>query len=314
MTLRYKFSPPLLALGLTGLLTACAANTQKCTLGAAADLKVTAENRAYYTDIAINQGTAHLEIDTGAFANLLHKGVADKLQMSQQMLWNVGAAGIGGQRDLNLAVAHTVNVGGAQGTRVQFLTVTDDAFNNAHRDGLLGMQFMAPYDDDLDFTHGHLRLLDAKGNCSTPATALTGSVYAVDLESLDQVNSPVITITINGVKLHAMIDSGSVNSLMSRRTADRTGLLNESLLENSVNRIRGIGPRKVKAIMNRLQLPVEIGALQISNMPVIIIDGAVAPGIDMLLGFDFVTLVHVWISHSSHTVLLQYPPEATPTN
>jgi hypothetical protein len=35
-------------------------------------------------------------------------------------------------------------------------------------------------------------------------------------------------------------------------------------------------------------------------------------GVDMLLGYDFAKTVHLWISHSSQTVLMQYPAQPTP--
>jgi hypothetical protein len=37
-----------------------------------------------------------------------------------------------------------------------------------------------------------------------------------------------------------------------------------------------------------------------------------ATGDDMLLGMGLLKTAHVWLSNSSHTLLLQYPPQPTP--
>jgi hypothetical protein len=31
--------------------------------------------------------------------------------------------------------------------------------------------------------------------------------------------------------------------------------------------------------------------------------------VDVLLGEDFISRVHLWISYSSHTLIMQYPPK-----
>jgi hypothetical protein len=62
----------------------------------------------------------------------------------------------------------------------------------------------------------------------------------------------------------------------------------------------------------RISPPVVIGDLTISNMPILVLDQRHANDADMLLGYDFVTRVHVWISRSSDSVIMQYPPAATP--
>jgi hypothetical protein len=73
----------------------------------------------------------------------------------------------------------------------------------------------------------------------------------------------------------------------------------------------GIGAQPVAADV-RIGAPLVIGDLTIMNMPIIVADQRRLPDTDILLGFDFVTRVHLWISHSSNTLIMQYPPVATP--
>jgi predicted aspartyl protease len=299
------------ALGFAGLLTACAGGG-KCTLGAAADLPVTTRGHAFFTDITINGGTAHLQVDTGAFANLLSEAAVQRLGMTQQILANATLSGVGlGGRPINLAMSDSVQVGAAHAAHVAFATTAPDAFLPG-TDGLLGMDFMAAYDDDLDFGAGHLRLVAAHGDCSAPASPLPDPVYIVPLERLGNSASPVVTVSISGVKLKAVIDTGAMSTLLFRPAAERIGLPVEAILAAGQRNVGGLALRPTRGAYGRLRIPVDIGALQISNLPMAIADQRASSGADMLLGYDFVSLVHVWISHSSHTVMMQYPARATP--
>jgi len=294
-------------------LAACgsAADRGKCELNAAVDLPVTTSHRAFFTDITIDGGNVHVEIDTGMFENLLSEDTARRLQMRQQKLYGVAARGIGGTSDLSLAVSHSVTVATARATNVGFLTVADWTFA-AGADGLLGMPFMAPYDDDLDLADGHLRLIETHGDCAAVTPPLLGSVYELALEKAGQSDTPVITVTIRGIKLRAAIDTGAPTSLLFRSAARRLALPVDRILSETKTNISGIGPRQPRAAYGRLLLPMEIGGLDISNLPVAIADEDSGSGVDMLLGYDFVTVVHVWISHSSHAVIMEYPPHPTP--
>jgi predicted aspartyl protease len=297
----------LLAVGLG----ACAGGG-KCTLGAAADLKVTTAGHAFFTDITINDGTAHLQVDTGAFANLLSDVAAQRLGMTQQMLGNATLAGVGqGARPINLAISDSVRVGAAHAAHVVFATAAPDAFLPGV-DGLLGMDFMAEYDDDLDFGAGHLRLVAAHGDCSSPSSPLPDPVYIVPLEQLGNSASPVVTVSINGVKLKAVIDTGAMSTLMFRPAAERIGLPVDAILAATRSRVGGLAMRPTRGAFGRLGLPITIGSLQITNLPMAIADQGRANGADILLGYDFVSLVHIWVSHSSHTVMMQYPSRPTP--
>jgi predicted aspartyl protease len=280
-------------------------------MNAAIDLPVTTRHRAFFTDITIDGGNVHVQIDTGSFENLLSADTASRLKMHPQQLYGASVRGIGGSRSLSLAVSHSVTVGKAQAKKIAFLTVAHGTLT-PDADGLLGMPFLAPYDDDLDLANGHLRLIETHGDCSGAAPPFVGSVDEVSLEKEGLSDTPVVTVVIKGVKLRAAIDTGAATSLLYRSVARRLDLPVDRLLSEAKTRIGGIGPYRPRAAHERLRLPVQIGGLDISNLPVAIADENSGNGIDMLLGYDFVTSVHVWISHSSHTVLMEYPPHPTP--
>jgi predicted aspartyl protease len=297
--------------GLLGLASCAAGGGDPCTMNAAIDLPVMSAGHAFLTDILIDGQTVHVQIDTGSFENLLTDKAAARLKMHTQMLFGAYAEGIGGTRDMNLAASHTVQLAGAKAAHVGFLTVADATLPPS-MDGLLGMPFMAPYDDDLDLVNGHLRLIESHGNCSNATPPFVGDVYSVPLERMGESNTPIVTVVINGVSFRAAIDTGAESSLMYRSAAERLGLTTAEALAHTKDHLSGVGPRQPRASFGRLHVPLEIGPLSITNMPLAIDDEPRHDGPDILLGYDFVTHVHVWISHSTHAVLMEYPPHPTP--
>jgi hypothetical protein len=171
--LPHRWAVPLVCVALA----ACAdvADHGKCEMNAAIDLPVTTRHSAFFTDITIDGGNAHVEIDTGSFENLLSADAASRLRMHPQLLYGARVYGIGGSRTLSLAVSHSVTVGTAQARKVGFLTVEHWTLA-PEADGLLGMPFMAAYDDDLDLVNGHLRLIETHGDCAGAAPPFPGSV------------------------------------------------------------------------------------------------------------------------------------------
>jgi predicted aspartyl protease len=295
----------------TCFVLSCSGGGGGCSLSEAADLTVTSASRAYVTDILINGAIAHMQVDTGAFANLLSSAAAERLGMTEHTLADAALTGVGlGARPINLAISDKVQLGGAYASHVAFATTAPDAFPPGV-DGLLGMDFMAAYDDDLDFTGGHLRLVAAQGDCSVPTSPLPAPVYVVPLEQLGRSASPVITVSVGGVRLKAVIDSGAVGSLLFRAAAKRIGLPVDAVLAASQQHLDGLAGRPVRGAYMTLTAPLEIGSLQMVNLPVAIADQRAPSDADMLLGYDFVFLVHVWISHSSHAVMMQYPARPT---
>jgi predicted aspartyl protease len=300
----------LAVLAATALLSACAGNQGPCTLGIAADLPITTQYNAYFTDIVINGGVAHVRVDTGAATNLLSDAAAERLHMTRVMLNGAAVNGVGGARPVNLAVSDSVQLGRARGTHIAFITAATDTFPPG-TDGLLGMDFLSQFDDDLDFAVGHLRLVRAHGDCTSLHSPLHEPLYAVPFRTISTNGSPVVDVQIDGKKFVAIVDSGATNSLLFRSAAQRLGLNVSALLASDGLSIRGVGGA-TRATLGRLSKPVEIGALRISNLPIAIADQDSGNEVDMLLGYNFEKIVHLWISHSGRTLLMQYPAQATP--
>ena len=150
------------------------------------------------------------------------------------------------------------------------------------------------------------------GDCSHPVAALAGDLYDVPLLSGDERDErPRVEVSIEGKAFTAIIDTGAPVSLLFRPAAARLGLTIAALKSDRVARIAGAGPRPVVAYRHVLQT-VTIGSLAITNMPIAIADEAESDGDAMLLGLDFISRVHLWLSVSSGRVVMNYPPLPSP--
>jgi predicted aspartyl protease len=292
------------------------AATQTCQMVHVTDLKLERHGRAFFTTIQINGHDSTVELDTGSDDNLITEEAAHRLGMPVNVSGWDYVEGVGGQQMSGVARSRDVRLGDAHGERLEFTTVPDRK-NLFSGDGLLGMPFLHDFDMDLDFWGGRVGLYKAISGCDAPRAVLSQPLYAVDLINDPSAVSPEVFVSINGVRLRARIDTGAERTAIFRLGARRAGLLAAEVLRSS--EASGLGPRSVKTDL-RISAPVVIGDLTVNNMPVDVIDqrslGSAderqSGDTDMLLGYDFVTRVHLWISRSSGTLIMQYPPQASP--
>ena len=317
MIIRDKFARSSGLLALCGLLAACQGGTDAlpCGLGFVTGLKLTQSDRAFDTTISINGQNAAMFLDTGSTFNLLTRSAASRLRLAPAYHAEHYLEGIGGNLEIAAGRSREVRLGDAHGKDLTFATVADSAVPG-DADGILGMDFLYDYDMDLDFWDGRLGLYKTIKSCATPVTAMTGQLYSVPLldpshalekhvESLDT----VFDVTINGKIFKAVVDTGATRTLIFRDSARRAGLRDAAILAR--DSIHGAGERPVAGDI-RISAPMSIGDLTVTGMPIVVADQTHPVDTDILLGFDFVTRVHLWISHSSHTLIMQYPPMPTP--
>ena len=258
--------------------------------------------------------------DTGASDNLITESTARRLGMSVHVSGHSYVEGIGGRSQAGEATSQHVSLGDAHGEDLKFSTVPD-GMNFDEADGLLGMSFLHDFDLDLDIWGQRIGLYKAFGPCDAPYSAMAQPLYDVDLikpsvdrdplrEEGQEVDiSPAVTVVINGVALHGEVDTGSFRTTVFRDSARRAGLLSGEAIESGT--LSGVGSRAIRGDV-RISAPIVIGDFTLLNVPVVVADQKHLPGVDILLGYDFVTRIHLWISQSSNTLIMQYPPRPTP--
>jgi clan AA aspartic protease (TIGR02281 family) len=301
-----------LSLLLSFALTACQADQQPCRLGYATEVPLRHAHGNIFATTYLNDQPTNMIFDTGAAETLLNKTTASRLALELVRLpgYQVGIGGI--QRSYGFT-ARSYRIGRLSGKNF-FLRASDLGIGGGGTsvDGLLGDDFFAAYDVDLDLWRGRAVLYKPLTNgCTKPTTALDGDLYVVPMEWPTNINDhePRIRVRIDGKSLIAIVDSGSGGTAIFRDSARRIGLDINRLTADKSFPVQGIGPGAVRAVRH-VMAPIEFGGLTIHPMPVAILDQHSLPDADMLLGLDFLSRVHAWFSFSSRTLILELPPAA----
>ncbi len=310
--------------GLAGSLLISAAAHAACALGAVAVLPTHMVGGHFVFPVDVNGHPANLALDTGAFSTTFWLSSAEQLGISMRGT-DTETSGVGGVRQIYRGTAKRFRIGSLDADNMEVAAaVSEVGARGWGADGVLGMNMMAAYDVDLDTPGQHVIIFEADGDCRKPNVALSPPLYSVALENVQNNRQAVVELTIEGQRFRALLDTGAPGTVMYRHAANRLGMDLSGLRAPGHHVVRGIGPFGVAAMTHVFE-HVSIGSLTVNNMQVEIVDqverkrvhtGSLLTdptdeeggGQDMLLGADFLQKVHVWLSHSSHRLIMQYPP------
>jgi predicted aspartyl protease len=288
-----------------------------CSLARLAVIPVRPVSAHIVVDALVDEKPTSLIFDTGAFKTILSPQAAARLALSHEvdkgidgMRMDKVIGGIGGTRATELYRAHELKLGTLRGVDWRFL-VADMGLSRMQPtpDGMLGADVMLPYDIDLDLPDSRVIFYAPRHDCTAPSAFLHGPLYQTKLEYDDP--SPRLMVTIAGKRLLAAIDTGAPDSTLFLSGATKLGLNNTTTAKDTHLAAGGIGPSSVLAVRHVVE-PMTIGDLEISNLPMLVVPENDAVHVDMLLGLDLLQRIHMWISHSSRTLIMQYPPTASP--
>jgi predicted aspartyl protease len=276
------------------------------------ELPLQRQGRHVIVEAKINGQPARMIFDTGTFTSILTPQAVSRLHLKTERSMAGELHGIGGSQSADLVTAKTVELGQTHGRNFPFLSAdlgpTENTFG---ADGLLSSDLLSKWDIDLDFQAGRIGLFQPIGDCRHPAAYLNGPLYRVDLLPFGEDHTPRIKIVIDGKTFTALVDTGAFSTSIYRHAAARLGIHVADLPADPHGGIYGVGPRKIRSVTHVFQ-PITIGDLTVENMPVDIIDQASDDDVDMLLGADFQARLHLWISYSSGSLIMQYPPTPSP--
>ncbi len=284
-----------------------------CKMGHVTDLALTFAHGHLVTPALLNDAPMNLIVDTGAQGTTLTEDATSRIGIYTSST-NAYVSGVGGSRSLSLFYAKTFRLGTMHG---EHLGLTASPFDfpksNPRIDGLLGADFLSHYDLDFDLGEKKLQIFKVLEGCTNPSVALEEPMFMAPLAAAySQYDArPHVRIEIGGKTLRAVVDSGAQNTVIFRGAARRLGLSLDDLKADPHFRSTGVGPHARDSALHKMA-PITIGEVTISNLPVAIVDDRLDDGTDMLLGLDFFARVHVWLSFSSHTMVMQYPPKNSP--
>jgi hypothetical protein len=173
--------------------------------------------------------------------------------------------------------------------------------------GLLGRDFLSPFDLDLDLPNHMVSLYEVNG-CSGQFLPWTVPYVALSLESpMD--TALVAPVLLDRRPLRALIDTGATASLITASGMVRLGLTQADLAHDPGTVGSGIGPAAVPMHVHRFT-ELRLGPIVTQAPAVWVAWVRVVPFVDMLLGIDWLRLRHVWLSFATRQMFVA----AQPTN
>ena len=171
--------------------------------------------------------------------------------------------------------------------------------------GLIGRNILSYADTEYDFANGMIHLMRPAG-CGDHALVYwttTKPFSMLSIESSDgRFPAVIVPITINGVRLRALMDSGSPVSYLGSSAARRVGIVVDGPSRAMYG--GGIGRRIVHASSGPIA-SVKIGDEEVKNTRLSIVDTNIESA-DALIGMDFFLSHHVFVARSQDKVYFTY--------
>jgi Aspartyl protease len=261
--------------------------------------------------VEVNGITATFVLDTGALRSIVTEAAVHRLALARDEWIGTTMSGIGGIDTRPNADPRSLTLGGVPLVRRTLGHDTSLAVGVLPRthvgdlviDGMLGRDFLSPFDLDLDLPGRRLMLYQVK-DCSGRFLPWQGNYAAVLATFLDQ-DAMIVPVMLDGTPLHALLDTGASASLVAAPGIFRLGLQPASFTGDPADEVAGLGPHLVTMHRHTFHsLRVED---QTIDAPVIWVAPVhLRPIADMLLGADWLASRRVWISFATRQLFASH--------
>ncbi|KLD63531.1 hypothetical protein Y882_11200 [Dyella japonica DSM 16301] len=288
-----------------GVLLAGQAWAEDCHLKDYGTLPIEMVGSRATTMVKINGTDTRFILDTGAFFNFMSKANAASLGLKLQPApFGYRMGGVGGETNVQQAHVREFGILGTTLNNVDFIVGGTDV-----GDGLLGANLLDFADLELDLAHGKVTLFKVE-HCEKTSLAYwvkDGKYNVADLEPAEMGfdRRSFLTVTINGVKVRAVLDSGAAATLLSRDAARRAGIDVKALGVKAGSSTFGVGAKPVRTWTVNIDT-FSVGTETIQHSQMMVLDGNFGDKTEMLLGVDFLLAHHLFIANSKKKAYFTY--------
>ncbi len=289
-------------------LAACAADptlpgplVRGCTLTRQADLPLHIVRNFLLTPVRLNGTPATLVVDTGAETSTLTPEAAAALHLPQDPRHGSVLLGIAGPVRSENVRLHRFVIGDIERLDQSLGVGQMPAFPGQRPAvaGLLGADVLSHYEVDIDVPNRHMTLYSAVGCDGFRPWPQAMAVPLMRTRSgLSFVNA-----VVDGRSVRALLDTGARTSLIDRRVAGQLGITNAELARDPERRGLGIGMGGIEFrqhVFGELGLP----SATVANFPANVAELRL-PGVQMLLGADYLGQRRIWISYATGRLFLR---------
>ena len=285
------------------LLIPVAANAA-CVIDEKVTIPLDVTGGAITVPVAVNGITATLILDTGAQRSVVTEAAVQRLRLARDPWVGTTMSGVGGIQRRPNANPRSLTLGGVRLVRRTLNHDTSLTVGILPRtlagsrviDGLLGRDFLALFDLDLDVPARRLTLYQVH-DCSGRFLPWSGPYDSISVTTPAE-DAMVVPVTLDGTPLRALLDTGASASLLAAPGMIRVGLQQASLAGDPGDQVSGLGPHIVTMYRHTFR-SLRVGGLTIGAPVIWVAPIRLMPITDMLLGADWLAGRRVWISYAT---------------
>ena len=285
-------------------LSAGAAEPAKCALSQVAVWPVRLQGGLPVMEGAINGKKVGVLLDTGAYASLVTKDAARRLDLFTRDTGQY-ATGVGGDSRVLMTRVKELRIADATVESLRVRVVGERPI--AGVDFVLGDDFFRQVDIEFDYAKGVVRLYKPSAECKNAWLAYWDpQASQLPLEGSDKI---LFTVQVNGRDATALLDSGASSTVLSLGLAEKVGLTPRTPGVLPASCSGGIGADIVRQWVATFDTFVIGGeTIRDAHLPIMeLSDFAYGPsGHDLLLGTDFLRSHHVFVSRHQGKVYFTY--------
>jgi hypothetical protein len=283
-----------------------------CRVTAQTSVPIELTNGHLLVNVQVNGTPTTFILDTGAERTLMGEDVVRQLGLPRDSWVASTVLGIGGYEERPNALPRSLQLGGVilrrhtligdNSVTVGPLPIT--AVQGRPIAGLLGRDFISPFDLDIDLPARLLTLYNVSG-CSSGFLPWHGTYTAIPATTPIGA-ALVIPVSIDGNRLRALIDTGASSSLIAAPGMARLGLTPELLAHDPGGNGSGIGPAPVFMRLHRFET-LSVGPVTMMKPTLWVSPVRIVPIVDMLLGADWLSTRRMWLSFATKQVFVAIP-------
>ncbi len=290
---------------LLGLLASACAAPEHCVIAPVTEVTAAISRDFALVPARLNGQNVRLMLDTGAGITMVSHALADRLAlMPEDRLFPNAIEGIGGVTLSRRMVVDNFQVGGIDLGKQSVMVTAPGLFHgfDPPPDGIIGGDFLSHFDADIDLPRRRIGFYRAAA-CRTPfAPPWPGATIYRLPARITGGGQFLVTVTVDGVRLVALLDSGAEATAINRRAMAKLGLTPARLAGDPKREEIGIDMGRRAASLHHFAT-FKVGAetyrdptIWVSDMPLL--------AADMLLGADFFQSHRVWLSFAQQTVFV----------
>jgi predicted aspartyl protease len=251
----------------------------------------------------LNGTSVPMLVDTGAYRTFLTARYVERLGIPAKPIQKY-RGGIGGEQFILAAHVQEWSIGPANPTKGEFPVMGDFADNFPYAT-IIGADILTHRDLEIDMSERSLQFFHPH-NCSKDAV-LFPEASVVPSEALSYDKRRYFTVSVNGVPMRTLIDTGAPTSIIDTVAAERAGISAAMPGARSKGVTSGIGGRPVKSWyvpVDKLDIGKEAYAGIRLAMGAIENNSGEKNHTDLILGTDFLRSYRVLFANSQDKIYL----------